>query len=160
MVVNQNSLFPLYRNKSTGGLKRNFNQPTIDNRNICTPYSSFSMTGEFWQFTPWHSLQDAAQFRPAFLQEQRSEQSFLHAHLTIFSNESGAAGISVLMGDNFPSVSCHPQLVGSISTLLKLIHTFIWWYTLRPWKYVALSVGGSLAGSMIAAEDATNSSYL
>ena len=110
-----------------GGLKRKQNPPTIDIDEYEKDHSSLSITGEFLQHKPRHSLQDVAQLRPALLQEQRVEHPFLHAHLTIFNKDSGAGGISVLIGLSFPSFISHPQLVGDKSTLLIVIHTLIWW---------------------------------
>ena len=79
------------------------------------------------------TLHDEAHFRPAFLQEQRVEHCFLQAHRIIFNKYSRAGAISVFItGVNFPSLISKPQVVGARSTLLKLIQTFIWWYTLRP----------------------------
>ena len=51
------------------------------------------------------------------------------------------------------------NLKTKISELLKVLQTFSWWYTLRPWWYAARGDGGRRAGSTWERLDMTISSY-
>ena len=52
----------------------------------------------FAHVSPWHALHAGPQFSPAFLQEHRPPQTFLHEHLMIFIRNSGAGSKSVITG--------------------------------------------------------------
>ena len=102
---------------------------------------------------PLHSPHALPQGHPFFLQVHSSvphcfADELLQLQRMLDRRVSGAAGISVMIGCRTFEILLHPQSHGcNPQSMFGVSDLLISRYTLREWKWAALSKGGRVAGS-------------
>ena len=115
-------------------------------------FTKFSTRG-FLQSIPLHSPHALPQGHPFFLHLKSSVphcfgDELLQLQRILDRRDSGAAGISVMIGWRTFEILFHPQSHGfNPQSMFSFSHLLISRYTLREWKWAALSDGDRLAGS-------------